>query len=122
MGNPVVTAVLLILRLGIGLILLRLALKDPRHRNLHWLAAVFYLNFVNLFLRGSEFLLVVSRPHGRDPDLPGAVHAHQLLQGSSESRRLGHRRAAGRGGRVTLSDAAASGLLGPGSDADHVRL
>lgn len=57
MGNPAVTAVFLILRLGIGLILLRLALKDPRHRNLHWLAAVFYLNFVNLFLRGSEFLL-----------------------------------------------------------------
>jgi hypothetical protein len=52
MGNPVMTAVFLVLRLGIGLILLRLALKDSRHRSLHWLAAVFYLNFVNLFLRG----------------------------------------------------------------------
>ena len=53
MGNPVVTAILLVLRLGIGLILLRLAL-DSRYRNLHWLAAVFYLNFLNLFLRGSD--------------------------------------------------------------------
>jgi hypothetical protein len=53
MGNPVVTAILAVLRLGIGLILLRLAL-DSRYRNLHWLAAVFYLNFLNLFLRGSD--------------------------------------------------------------------
>jgi hypothetical protein len=55
MGNPVVTAIFVVLRLGIGLILLRLALKDSRHRNLHWLAAVFYLNFVNLFLRDPSF-------------------------------------------------------------------
>jgi hypothetical protein len=52
MNDPVITAILLILRLGIGVILFRLAL-NPRYRNLHWLAAVFYLNFVNIFVRGS---------------------------------------------------------------------
>jgi hypothetical protein len=51
MGSPIVMAIFMVLRLGIGVILFRLALK-PRYRNLHWLAAVFYLNFVNLFLRG----------------------------------------------------------------------
>jgi hypothetical protein len=51
MGSPVVTIIMLVLRLGIGVILFRLAL-NPRYRNLHWLAAVFYLNFVNIFLRG----------------------------------------------------------------------
>jgi hypothetical protein len=50
MENPVVMGILLVLRFGIGVILFRLAL-DPRYRNLHWLAAVFYLNFLNLFLR-----------------------------------------------------------------------
>jgi hypothetical protein len=52
MGNPVMTAIMMVLRLGIGLILLRLAL-NPRSRNLHWLAACFYLNFFVLFLTGS---------------------------------------------------------------------
>ncbi len=51
MGSPVFTAITLVLRLGIGVILFRLAL-NPKYRNLHWLAAVFYLNFLNLFLRG----------------------------------------------------------------------
>jgi hypothetical protein len=51
MRNPVVMDVFLVLRLGIGLLLLRLAL-NPKYRNLHWLAAVFYLNFIALFLRG----------------------------------------------------------------------
>ncbi len=51
MGSPVFTAITLVLRLGIGVILFRLAL-NPRFRNLHWLAAVFYLNFLNVFLRG----------------------------------------------------------------------
>ncbi len=51
MGSPVFMAITLVLRLGIGVILFRLAL-NPKYRNLHWLAAVFYLNFLNLFLRG----------------------------------------------------------------------
>jgi hypothetical protein len=54
MEQPLVTSIMLVLRLGIGVILFRLAL-NPRYRNLHWLAAVFYLNFVNLFLRGPAF-------------------------------------------------------------------
>ena len=58
MGNPVVTAIFLVLRLGIGLILLRLALKDSRYRNLHWLAACFYLNVLVLFLNGARLMLV----------------------------------------------------------------
>ena len=53
MNSPVVTVILLVLRLGIGVILFRLAL-NPRYRNLHWLAAVFYLNFFNIFVRGSD--------------------------------------------------------------------
>lgn len=54
MENTIVTSIMLVLRLGIGLILFRLAL-NPKYRNLHWLAAVFYLNFLNIFLRGSAF-------------------------------------------------------------------
>ncbi|MBN2369975.1 MAG: hypothetical protein JXO72_05760 [Vicinamibacteria bacterium] len=57
MGSPVVTGIFLVLRLGIGVILFRLAL-NPRYRNLHWLAAVFYLNFVNLFLRGPDLGMI----------------------------------------------------------------
>jgi hypothetical protein len=57
MGNPVMTAIMMVLRLGIGLILLRLAL-NPRSRNLHWLAACFYLNFLALFLRTPRLLIV----------------------------------------------------------------
>ena len=57
MANPVMTAIMMVLRLGIGLILLRLAL-NPRSRNLHWLAACFYLNFVVLFLSGPRLLVV----------------------------------------------------------------
>ena len=52
MGDPVVTAIMMVLRLGIGVILLRLALRGSR--NLHWLAACFYLNFLVLFLRGPD--------------------------------------------------------------------
>ncbi|MBN2371647.1 MAG: hypothetical protein JXO72_14285 [Vicinamibacteria bacterium] len=50
MDNIYITSMVMILRLGIGVILFRLAL-NPRYHNLHWLAAVFYLNFINLFLR-----------------------------------------------------------------------
>lgn len=57
MGNPVMTAIMMVLRFGIGLILLRLAL-NPRARNLHWLAACFYLNFLVLFLRGPRLAIV----------------------------------------------------------------
>ena len=57
MQSPVVMTIFLILRLGIGVLLFRLAL-NPRYRNLHWLAAVFYLNFLNLFLRGPVLGLV----------------------------------------------------------------
>ena len=42
---------------GIGLILLRLALKQKAH-NLHWLAACFYLNFLVLLLMGPRLLVV----------------------------------------------------------------
>lgn len=55
MGDPVVTAVMMVLRLGIGLILLRLALRGSR--NLHWLAACFYLNFLVLFLSGPRLTI-----------------------------------------------------------------
>ncbi len=64
MGNTVVMWIFLILRLGIGVILFRLAL-NPRYRNLHWLAAVFYLNFVSMLLGGpvmgslSQVLMIV---------------------------------------------------------------
>jgi hypothetical protein len=57
MGSPVLTTILLVLRFGIGLILFRLAL-NPKFRNLHWLAAVFYLNFLLLFLRGPGMRVV----------------------------------------------------------------
>jgi hypothetical protein len=56
MASPVVTAILMILRLGIGLILLRLALRGSR--NLHWLAACFYLNFLVLFLMAPQLVVV----------------------------------------------------------------
>ncbi len=57
MGSPVMTAIMMVLRLGIGLILLRLALNS-RSRNLHWLAACFYLNFLLLFLRGPRLFII----------------------------------------------------------------
>jgi len=56
MGDPVLTAIMMALRLGIGLILLRLALRGSR--NLHWLAACFYLNFLVLFLTAPNLRLV----------------------------------------------------------------
>jgi hypothetical protein len=55
MGNPVMTAIMMVLRLGIGLILFRLALKGKS--NLHWLAACFYLNFLVLLLPGPRLML-----------------------------------------------------------------